>query len=99
MKSNISDDLFNCIYLNDFCDRPLRDLNPARKLLVELLLVPGGQLGEEGGRGVVLVALLRLVAGFRVETLKQNAYVFVQLIPISETKNYNNKHSSLFPFI
>jgi hypothetical protein len=56
-------------HLNDFSDGPLRNLDPASELLVQLLLVPGGQLRQEGGRGIVLVTLLGFVASFGVEPL------------------------------
>ncbi len=75
------------VHLYDFCDGPLRDLNPAGQLFIELLLVPSGQLRQERSGRIVLVVLFRLVAGFGVEALEQDADVFVQLVPVpTETK-------------
>ncbi len=77
------------VHLYDFCDGPLRDLNPASQLFIELLLVPSGQLRQERSGRIVLVILLRLVAGFGVEALEQDADVFVQLVPVpTKIKKY-----------
>ena len=79
----------------DFSDCSLRDLNPACQLLVEFLLMPGSELSEKRGGRVMLVALLRLVTGFGVETLQQNANILIQLIPISERKEEKVKTKNI----
>ena len=69
-------------HLDNLGHSPLADLHPAGQLLVQLLLVPGGEGGQETGGGFTLSCCLQFVACFGVEALQQDSNVFVQLVPV-----------------
>ena len=71
-----------------------RYLDPWGQLLVELLLVPGCELDDEGGGDLALAPLLVLVPALGVEALQQNTNILVQLVPVS-LKNWC-KHECVY---
>ena len=52
-------------------------LHSGGQFLVELLFVPGGQLGEEGDGRLALALLLVLVAALGVEALQQDTNILI----------------------